>query len=151
MADERVKAAFEFAFRSTENFSNISISLRIEGPILAGIIGVGALSLGAFYLANRLSSERAIREALEARNEAGVVDPQVRNIEQGSILVDLHCHSEKSFLEFVEDFKNEKVRNRLEKEFTKLGFQENLHVTIRNIDEVNSKVTEIRSKSLKSF
>ena len=76
MADESVKAAFDFAFRSTENFSNISISLRIEGPILAGIIGVGALSLGAFYLANRLSSERAIREALEARNEAGVVDPK---------------------------------------------------------------------------
>ena len=140
MADESVRAAFDFAF-STSNFS---ISLKIDSPILAGVISVGALSLGAFYLANKLSSERAIRNALEARNEAGGVDPQVRNIEQGSILVDLHCHSEKSFLEFVEDFKNEKVKNRLEKEFTKLGFQENLYVTIRNIDEVNRKVTEIR-------
>lgn len=143
MADESVKAAaaaFDFAL-STPNFS---ISLKIDSPVLAGIISVGTLCLGAYYLANKQSSERAIRNALEARNEAGVVDPQVRNIEQGSVLVDLHCHSEKSFLEFVKDFEADKVRSRLEEEFTKIGFQRNLHVTIRNVDEVNRKVTEIR-------
>ena len=129
MADESVKAAV-VAVDFVLSTSTFSISLKIESPVLAGIISVGTLALGAYYLANRQSSERAIRNALEARNEAGVVDPQVRNIEQ-----DLHCHSGKSFREFVNDFEAKKVRNRLEEEFSKIGFQGVLQVTIRNIDE----------------
>lgn len=140
MAGESVKVAFDFALKTPF----YSISLKIDSSILAGIIGVGALSLGAYYLANKQSSERAIRDALEARNQAGVVDPEVSNIEQGSVLVGLHCHSEKSFLKFVEDFEAEKVRNRLQEAFAKIGFQGNLHVTIRNIDEVNRRAREIR-------
>ena len=144
MADESVKAAV-VAVDFVLSTSTISISLRIESPVLAGIISVGTLALGAYYLANRQSSERAIRNALEPRNEAGVVDPQVRNIEQGSVLVDLHCHSEKSFREFVTDFEAKKVRNRLEEEFTKIGFQGVLQVTIRNIDEVKRKVAKVKN------
>ena len=120
------------------------LSLKIQNPILAGFISAGALALGAYYLANKLSSERAIRNALEKRNEADAIDPQVGNIEQGSVLVDLHCYSEKSFLEFVKDFEADKVRHRLEEEFTKIGFCHDLHVTIRNADEVYRKVKEIR-------
>ena len=144
MADESVKAAVAHAVDFALSTPTYSISLKIENPVLAGILGVGTLALGAYYLANKQSLERAIRNALEARNDAGVVDPEVRNIEHGSVLVDLHCHSEKSFLEFVEDFEAKKVRNRLEEEFTKIGFQGVLQVTIRNIDEVKRKVTEIR-------
>jgi len=120
------------------------ISLKIANSYLAGVLGGGAILLGAFYLANRPSSERAIRNSLEARNEAGAIDPQVGNIERGSVLVDLHCYSEKSFLEFVKDFEAEKVRHRLKEEFTKIGFCDDLHVTIRNLDEVYRKVKEIR-------
>ena len=144
MVDEGVKAAaaaLDFGLNVPNLFS---VNLKIESPILAGFIGGGALILGAFYLANKQSSERAIRNALEARNEAGVVDPQVGNIEQGSVLVDLHCHTEKSFLEFVKDFEAERVSHRLEEEFAKIGFQGDLHVTIRNAAEVYGKVKEIR-------
>lgn len=121
-----------------------SLSLKIQSPILAGFISTGALTLGGFYLAYKLYSERAIRNALEARNEAGAIDPRVGNIERGSLLVDLHCYSEKSFLEFVKDFEAEKVRHRLEEEFTKIGFCNELHVAFRNADEVYRKVKEIR-------
>ena len=86
----------------------------------------------------------ALRNALEFRNEAGVVDPEVRNIEEGSILVDLHCHKELSFLQFVEDFEAEKAKHRLEEELTKIGFQRKLRVTIRNADEVYKKVKVMR-------
>lgn len=147
MAGESVKAAGEVvraALDMTLSTPFFSISLKVENPILAGIISVGALSLGAFYLANKRSAERAVRNALEVRNKAGVVDPQVRNSEQGSLLVDLHCHSEQRFLEFVKDFEDEKVKHRLEEEFAKIGFRGNLLVTIRNVDEVYRKVKEIR-------
>lgn len=149
MAGESVKAPAEVAktaldFAFSYSLTDFSCSLKIENTILAGIIAVGSLSLGTYYLVNKLSSERAIRNALEARNQAGDVDPQVRNIEQGSVLVDLRCYSEKRFLEFVKDFEAGKVRNRLAEEFTKIGFEGNLQVTIRNADEVYGKVKEIR-------
>ncbi|XP_078377801.1 uncharacterized protein LOC144660956 [Oculina patagonica] len=73
-----------------------------------------------------------------------MVDPEVRNIEQGSIFIELYCHSERSFLQFVEDFEAKKVEKRLEEEFTKIVFQQNLQVTIRNADEVDKKVKVIR-------
>ena len=149
MADESasaatgaVRAAFDLAVSASS--TGFSISLKIDSPIIAGVFTVGVLSLGAFYLANRRSVEDALRNALEFRNEAGVVDPEVRNIEEGSVLVDLHCHSELSFLQFVEDFEAEKVKHRLVKEFTKIGFRRKLRVTIRNDDEVNKKVKVIR-------
>ncbi|KAL9967521.1 hypothetical protein ACROYT_G025765 [Oculina patagonica] len=51
---------------------------------------------------------------------------------------------ERSFLQFVEDFEAKKVEKRLEEEFTKIVFQQNLQVTIRNADEVDKKVKVIR-------
>ncbi len=148
MADESVNAAAD-AVRAVLDLSvtapgGFSISLRIDNVVLAGIATVGALSLGAFYVANRFRVENAIRNGLENRNEAGMVDPEVRNIEEGSIVVELHFHSEKSFLQFMEDFGARKVKNKLEEEFTKIGFQRTLKVTIINADEVRDKVNEIR-------
>ena len=142
MAAEAARAALDLTVSATS--AGFSLSLKIDSTILAGIVSVGALSLGAFYLANRQSVENAIRNALEYRNEAGIADPEVRNIEEGSIFVELHCHSESSFLQFVEDFEAKKVEHGLEEEFTKIGFQQNLQVTIRNADEVCQKVKAIR-------
>ena len=149
MADESANAAAELARAALDlsvsaSSTGFSVSLKIDNAILAGIATVGALSLGAYYLANRRPVERAIRNGLENRNEAGVVDPEVRNVEEGSILVELVCHSEKSFLQFVEDFEAKKVKQKLEEEFTKIGFKEKLNVTIRNEEEVYQKVEEIR-------
>ena len=149
MAEESANAAAElcraaFVFSASASPTGVSVTVKIDNAILAGIATVGALSLGAYYLANRRPVERAIRNGLENRNEAGVVDPEVRNVEEGSILVELVCHSEKSFLQFVEDFEAKKVKQKLEEEFTKIGFKEKLNVTIRNEEEVYQKVEEIR-------
>lgn len=149
MADESANAAAELARAALDlsvsaSSTGFSVSLKIDNAILAGIATVGALSLGAYYLANRRPVERAIRNGLENRNEAGMVDPEVRNVEEGSVLVELDCHSEKSFLKFVEDFEAKKVKQKLEEELTKIGFEEKLNVTIRNEEEVYQKVEEIR-------
>lgn len=142
VAGEAVRAALELSVSAST--TGFSVSLKIDNTILAGIVSIGVLSLGAYYLANRRSVENAIRSGLEIRNEAGVVDPEVRNIEEGSILVELHCHSEHSFIQFVEDFEAKKVEHRLEEEFTKIGFNRGLHVTVRNAIEVYRNVKMVR-------
>lgn len=141
-AAEAVRAAIDLSVSAST--TGFSVSLKIDNTILAGVLGVGALSLGAFYLAKRRPVETAIRNGLEIRNEAGVIDPEVRDIEQGSILVELHCHSEHTFIKFVEDFEAGKVRRRLERELTKIGFQEELLVTIENPGAVYKRVEVVR-------
>ena len=54
------------------------------------------------HFSKRQSVENAIRNALEERNENGA-DPEVRNIGDGSILVELCCHTDRSLLQFVDD------------------------------------------------
>ena len=80
----------------------------------------------------------AVRGALEG---PGL---QVANIAPGSIIVELLCNMKDSFLSFVEDFESKKVKQRLEKEFKKIGFEEELDVTITNEKEVYTKLDQIR-------
>ena len=149
MAGEGANAAAEAAravldLSLSASSSGFSVSLKIDNTLLAGILGVGALTLGAFYLANRRPVENAIRNSLEERDETGITDPEVRSIENGSIFVELCCHTERSLLQFVQDFETKKVKRTLEKEFNEIGFKEDLDVTIRNAGEVYNKVQEIR-------
>lgn len=69
---------------------------------------------------------------------------QVGNISSGSILVELHCYLEKSFLTFVKDFEKEKVKQRLEYEFHKVGFKEEVKVSFKNEREVYKKLDLLR-------
>jgi len=142
VAGQALKSVLELS--ASASTSGFSVTIKIDNAILAGIVSVGFLSLGAYYLANRRPVENAIRNGLEIRNEAGVVDPEVRSIGEGSILVELHCHSENSFIQFVDDFETEKVKDRLEEEFAKIVFQVQLRVTIENADEVYKKVEVVR-------
>ena len=141
---EATRATLEAsAFVTTEAFS---ISVKIDSPIVAGVaLAAGAaVTLGAFYLRYRWNTENAIRNSLERRNETGAADPEVTNIEEGSIIVDLRCHTQQSFLQFVKDFKEKKVKRRLEEELKKIGFDKELEVTIVNTQEVFQREHEIR-------
>ena len=139
------------------------LSLKIENHWLAAGFGIGVFGLGAFYIhrrypaqpAERYTAERAVenpevralvdaaRNALE-RNEAGVINPEVMQIENGSIQVALLCHTEQSLRLFLGDFEAGKVKERLEKEFRKLGCEEELKVTISNLDEVHKRLNQTR-------
>ena len=149
MAGESANAAAEAARVALElsmsaSTSGFSVSLKIDNTILAGVTVLGAGALTAYYLAHRRPAENAIRNGLEETNETGEADPQVRSIETGSVIVELYCHTEHSFLQFVEDFEAKRVKHRLEEEFTKIGFDQDLDVTIINAKEVYKKVHEIR-------
>lgn len=141
-AAEAARAAIDLSLSASS--SGFSVSLKIDNTLLAGILGVGALTLGAFYLANRRPVENAIRNSLEIIEETGRTDPEVMSIETGSIIVELYCHTERSLLQFFEGFEAKKVKRRLKEEFTKIGFYEDVHVTIRNAGEMYNKVQEIR-------
>ena len=141
LAVDGARAALEMTASATT--SGFFISLKIDSPILAGVVVAGTMSLGAFCLYKRFYVEDAIRNALEERNENGA-DPEVRNIKDGSILVELYCHTDRSLLQFVDDLEAEKVKHRLQEEFCNIGFNRELVVTIRNAKEVYRKVQEIR-------
>ena len=85
----------------------------------------------------------AARNALE-RNEAGVINPEVVQVQNGSIQVALLCHTEQSLLLFLDDFEAGKVKERLEKEFRKLGCEEEVKVTVNNLDEVHKNLNRTR-------
>ena len=139
------------------------LSLKIENHWLAAGFGIGVFGLGAFYIhrrypaqpAERNTAERALenaevralvdatRNALE-RIEAGVIDPQVMRIENGSIQVELVCHTDQSLLLFLDNFEAGKVKKRLEKELRKLGCEEELKVTINRLDEVHKNLNRTR-------
>ena len=147
MAGEIARAAVEAGTTAAMDLAlsggGFAVSLKIGNPWLAGAVALGTFSLGALYLTRKVPAENAIRRGLE-RNDNGVVDPEVRNITDGSILVELHCHTETSFLVFLKDFEKKTVKFRLEEEFKKIGFKDELDVTIRNEEEVYEKAGQIR-------
>lgn len=126
--------------------AGFSVSLKIDNVWLAGAVSIGALSLGAFYLVCKGPSENAIKRALE-RKIFGTGDPEVTNVTDGhSILVELQCHTETSLLLFLEDVETKTVKFRLEEEFKKIGFKEELVVSISNAEKVNEHVRQIRER-----
>ena len=129
------------ASASTPLFS-FSFSLKIaDRPLAAGALvglGVAAIALGAFYYRNPELVTGAVRGALEG---PGL---QVANIAPGSIIVELLSNTKDSFLSFVEDFESKKVKQRLEREFKRIGFDEELDVTIANEKAVYNKLDQIR-------
>lgn len=150
MAEDVAKAAAEASTNVVFDLSlctdPFSISLKIDNVWLAGAVTLGALSLGAFYLSRKGPTEEAIRRALE-RNISDATDPRVINITDGhSILTELHCNSETSFLIFLDDFENNTVKFRLEEELKKIGFKSDLDVTIQNKETVDKQVSHIRGR-----
>ena len=148
MAGEISQAAVEAGAKTVMDLSlsgaGFSVSLKIDNVWLAGAVSIGALSLGAFYLACKGPAEGAIKRALE-RKIFGIVDPEVTNITDGhSILVELFCRTETSLLLLLEDFETKSLQFRLEEEFKKIGFKDELDVTIRNADKVKEEAKKIR-------
>ena len=140
----RRSAAFEATASITREA--VSISLKIDSPVLAAVAFVGGavVTLGAFYLHNRRKTENAIRNSLERRNELGEADPVVANIGEGSILVELRCRTLQSYQQFMDDFCAGKVGARLEEEFKKIGFAQNLQVSILTPGVVFQREHKIR-------
>ena len=143
MAAEPVRAAEEVArpvleCGFTANNTGVKVWFNINSkPLAAAVLGGVGLALGVFYFRNSKAIESAIKSALE-----GLC--QVQNIKPGSICVEVYCDTEQSFLSFMEAFKTNRVKQRLEEEFQNVGYKEELEVVIINEKEVNEKLNQIR-------
>lgn len=140
-ADATTSAVQFIAAKSSEGFF---ISLKINSSCVAALGLAGAIGLGAWYLSRKDAVTRAVRWALERQNPEGGVDPEVREINEGSIVVSLICHTKQSFLRFWEDYKASEIKERLEKEFKKIGFSQELEVTVMNAEEVHKQAKTLR-------
>ena len=139
-------------FAKTRNFI---LHLEIQSPWLT--MGLAGTGLGAFYkhqsdsdpqhatiIPDKLNVVPAVKKGVEG-NEGGQIDPEVMRIGPGSIVVKLVCHTEQSFLMFIKDFKEGKIKARLETEFGNIGCKEPLTVTIPKWDdEVQKNLNAIR-------
>lgn len=110
---------------------------------LAAGLGVG-VGVGAFAATNWWSTERAIKESLNRKDENGKLVAEAKNMKINSITVELHCYTKQSVLQFVKDFKENEVKCRLEEEFKKIGFDAELEVTLVNAEEVFQREEELR-------
>ena len=104
--------------------------MKIDSPYLAGGM-VGTVALGALYLANPELVGTAVRHAL-----AGFAD-RVLSILPSSVLVDLCFHTKERFLAFIDAFATGTVKQRLEEEFSKIGFKDELEVTVTLYDNAS--------------
>ena len=114
-----------------------SFSLKISSERLAAGALVGC-ALTALWSREPELVYGAVQRALEA------LGAHVQNIIRGSILVELQFDTKEGLLSFVEAFETNKVMQKLEGEFRKIGFKEKLGVTIPNEEEVYEKVSQIR-------
>ena len=112
-------------------FGGFSFSLKIDSPWLAA-----GIAIGTFYIANKALSEIAIRKALQHQTSSTAnADPEVTSISTGSILVQVQCHTEESFLRFADDIDSKKAKYRLEEELARVGFREEIRLTVENKEE----------------
>ena len=58
----------------------------------------------------------------------------VKDVTPGSVIVDLDCGSQEKHSKFLKDFKDGKVKDAMEEEFTKIGYNEKLQLTLEERD-----------------
>ena len=110
------------------------MKLRIDSPWLAaGFLGAGVLTLRAFYNSNREAVETAVRIALQ-----GLAD-RVLNIRPSSVLVEFVCDTKERFLAFMNAFATGAVKQKLQEEFSKIGFEDKLEVTV-TVHDIESEM-----------
>ena len=118
------------------NFEDDNVKLPNKMYIAAGFVVGAATTLAVLYGVPYFKP--LIEEAIE-RALAGV-DQKIQQIFTGSLHVVLHCSTAERFLEVLADYESGKIKERLEKEFSKLDFKvEGLKVEIEKIKEVKGK------------
>ena len=94
------------------------------------MVGAGLLTLRAFYSANPREVTSAVKTAL------ATWAAYVLSIRPSSILVEFVCKTEDGYQAFMSAFAAGTVKQRLQEEFSKIGFNGALQVTI--VDDDNA-------------
>lgn len=101
------------------------IKIKINGQLLAAaFLGAGFLTLREFYNSNKEAVRSAVSIAL-----ARLAD-EVLSIRPSSLLVEFICNTKGRYHAFMEAYKTGIVKERLQEEFSKIGFKDELQVAI---------------------
>ena len=153
MAEERppgatgYRPALEVTFRQAQRYqryqryyANVKIYSNPRGlaaAMVASSVATTALTLGACYRANPEATGAAVRSVFTQFAE-------VLGMRPSSILVELCFHTEERFLAFMDAFEKKIIKQRLQEELSKIGFKDELEVTIENDKEVYDTLNMIR-------
>ena len=121
-------------YEADMTFTERLISLRMSGNMWTDEAWADLC-----YRGLELLGEKAVKYALESQ------DRKVKYMQPTeSVVVQLCCYTRESFLSFMNDFELGKVKQRLEDEFEKVGYQGELEVTILNEKDVYRELDKIR-------
>ena len=121
-----------------------SFNIEINSTAAAVGVGVEAVSLAAIYF-NSERIGRKIKDAFERAFGGDRDDRDVGDINRGSLLIDVHCHTAESFLQFLEDYESGKVKKDLKEELLKIEIVvEDLSIKIKNEKEVEEHKNKLR-------
>ena len=140
-AEEVAKGITQIAIQTSVPYLGGGISISINSTSAQSVrdVCMTAVTLGAIYAGYKLIA-KAIDGAV-SRGLGGERDDQlIRDIKPGSLHVLLHCFTDQRLLEVLEDFESGRMKERLEKEFSKIGIEvEGLKIEIDNIEEVKKR------------
>ena len=130
---------------ATPGFSfNIEINSMAAAVGVGVGVGIGVGTITAIYYSRDII-RRGIRDAVERALGGERDDRDVGDINRGSLLVDLHCHTAQSFLQFLEDYESGKVKKDLNEELLKIEIEvEELSIKIKNEKEVEEHKKKLR-------
>ena len=116
----------------------ISITISSTSAQSVRDVCITAVTLGAIYAGYKLIA-KAIDGAVSRGLGGERDDQEIRDIKPGSLHVLLHCFTDQRLLEVLEDFESGRMKERLEKEFSKIGIEvEGLKIEIDNIEKVKN-------------
>ena len=98
-----------------------SARIIVTAAAVSGVTVVCGLT--SFFLKKPELVLNAAELALKAWGKVVSVNP-------GSVVVNLNCGTKEKFLKFLNDFKEGKVKDTMEKEFNEIGFSTKLKLTL---------------------
>ena len=123
------------------------INIQTNSILVALVISgtVGGLSFAAMYFGLDIIRRREARDAIDRGLRGKRDDIEVDDPKRGSLLVDLHCRTAESFLQFLEDYESGKVKKDLKEELLKIEIEvEELCIKMRNEKEVEEHKKKLR-------
>lgn len=127
--------------RPVHNDSVLSIrtaggtELTINDAWTARIVVTAVSGVGMYVVKNLVTflhdNPKLVRSAIQL---AFQVWGEVKDVKPGSVIVDLDCGSQEKHSKFLKDFKDEKVKEAMEVEFRKIGYNEKLQMTLEERD-----------------
>ena len=141
----------DFSFKiSTDSVEVVRELCKTAGEVTHDVCKT-AITLGVLYTGYKLIKpliDVAVRRALGGERD----DQEVQGIEPGSLHVQLHCFTDKRFLEVLADYESGRMKERLQEEFSLVGIKvKGLKVEIENMVEVNKTKEAINKRYNRCF